>query len=571
MLTLSVDQTAALQALSLARGTRRIERALSDAFPDLAQRAGERLAAVVAQGVQRGREAQLHHAVCLARYLACWFVWGPEFENRAGFEWALAIVTDDRRHQGAKAHQLCRRTEEELRRLPPRSGQPGADAFRAAVKQLDDVLADAQSPGWLVPGPRLVLGQACDIDAIDVSLVQTEWRREYALQDGRWTQVAEVVQPAGLTLTASDALQAAPALPDELAILSLPPGGAHMARLRVRTRWTRVCDDHVHPLLRLNGPLGMREWRGPAARDVTLALHAQPDPPSPAHRSWPVLAFESTPERLTLDFTACGLRDSGAPVGELVTQLVLVPASQWLLAWQHEPSAPPSVRLERDGAAQPADAWELGLIELDRALASGLQKLGVAWERESGVRESRATTDVSTLVGASALTFGWKEGAGGLVGPAAMRARGHHELLACRCDVTLAGLLELQGSAARIELRCRGETALQGHWERNAAQLDWVAALAPARTSWRYPFELSVAPIAGDEACLLGGAAAPTGALVGECGLRLRGDGPGLQWFARLAIEPATASLQSHSALLGRRKMSRPLLPAMTLLDWSLG
>ena len=58
---------------------------------------------------------------------------------------------------------------------------------------------------------------------------------------------------------------------------------------------------------------------------------------------------------------------------------------------------------------------------------------------------------------------------------------------------------------------------------------------------------------------------------MGACGLRPRPDGAGLQWFARLEVEPVQALLHVESPWLGRSSVFRTLLPAMPLLDWSLG
>jgi hypothetical protein len=77
--------------------------------------------------------------------------------------------------------------------------------------------------------------------------------------------------------------------------------------------------------------------------------------------------------------------------------------------------------------------------------------------------------------------------------------------------------------------------------------------------------------VARDELAVLNAASAVTGALVGSCGLRPRPEGPGLQWFMTLAVEPANVLLQLHDPLLGQQEMLHPLLPAATLVDWSLG
>jgi hypothetical protein len=82
---------------------------------------------------------------------------------------------------------------------------------------------------------------------------------------------------------------------------------------------------------------------------------------------------------------------------------------------------------------------------------------------------------------------------------------------------------------------------------------------------------LVVESAARDELAVLNAASLVTGALVGSCGLRMRPEGSGLQWFATLGIEPAEVVMHLHDPLLGQQEMLHPLLPAMTLLDWSLG
>ena len=53
--------------------------------------------------------------------------------------------------------------------------------------------------------------------------------------------------------------------------------------------------------------------------------------------------------------------------------------------------------------------------------------------------------------------------------------------------------------------------------------------------------------------------------------LRPRADALGLQWFAKLEIVPVSVILYLHDPLLGQQELVRPLLPALKLLDWSLG
>jgi hypothetical protein len=59
------------------------------------------------------------------------------------------------------------------------------------------------------------------------------------------------------------------------------------------------------------------------------------------------------------------------------------------------------------------------------------------------------------------------------------------------------------------------------------------------------------------------------GAITGQVGLELRNDGPGLRWFARLALAPVSTTLRVVDPLLGVQTLPQPLLPAMPLLDWS--
>jgi hypothetical protein len=82
---------------------------------------------------------------------------------------------------------------------------------------------------------------------------------------------------------------------------------------------------------------------------------------------------------------------------------------------------------------------------------------------------------------------------------------------------------------------------------------------------------LVIEALAQDDAAMLNPLGPASGALVGACGLRQRPDGNGLQWFAELAIEPAGVAVQVHDPVLGLQDRLHPLLPALKLVDWSLG
>ncbi len=69
---------------------------------------------------------------------------------------------------------------------------------------------------------------------------------------------------------------------------------------------------------------------------------------------------------------------------------------------------------------------------------------------------------------------------------------------------------------------------------------------------------------------VLGGCAGPGSGAGGAVGLEQRPDGPGLRWFVRLRVEPVATQLRIHDPLLGVQVVQQPLLPAQTLVDWSL-
>src|SRR5262249_1313243 len=108
MLQLDAEQARRLRQIQAERGTRRVTGLLAQGLPAIAGRLGDRYAALFEHAVKLAAGHGLTHSLCLARYLACWFMLGAEFESRPGFEWARAILADPRRTQGAKVFQLCR-------------------------------------------------------------------------------------------------------------------------------------------------------------------------------------------------------------------------------------------------------------------------------------------------------------------------------------------------------------------------------------------------------------------------------------------------------------------------------
>lgn len=573
MWQLSPEQGAALTQLQRERDLQRLGEGLAAAFPAIAQRAGERLGELVALGVQRGQAQGLTHMLALARYLACWCVWGTEFEAKPGFEWARDILGAAGRDEGAKVFQLCRRSREEL----ARPGALSPEAFDTAIAALDTALVAGGTLGSLLARQRLPLGGACDIDAVEVRLVERSPAQQYRIEQGQWRRAAVAAERAPVLIRAGAQRPAA------LHVLS--SAGQDMARLRVRTRADTCCDPAVHPLVTLNGSQGQSIWRGRDSADLQLDLCAAPPVPPPADALLPVIAAEGAVQDSLLSFGACGLRESGQPMGSFDLPLRTYAREQHLLAWRREAAAPMAiadaraaealpasrVRIERDGSALDATRWQAGLAELDRLLVEGLQRLAGGWDRESGVSGARLQAQPRVLCGSAALTWGWADAPQGLSAPPYYRVAGQLDLVACQLDLRFSGTLNWQGSSSRLSLSCMASQPLQVSWERQPGEADLQASLQAAQLSFSLPFVLALESMATPDAAVANVAGPLQGALVGSCGLRPRGDGVGLQWFASLKVEPVSVALQLHDPVLGQQQCLRPLLPATKLLDWSLG
>jgi hypothetical protein len=291
---------------------------------------------------------------------------------------------------------------------------------------------------------------------------------------------------------------------------------------------------------------------------------------------------EGSPQFSSLAVAGCGLRARGVPIGELSTLLAAYDATQHLIAWRREPTpawqlpaeAPPPIaparcRCERDGQLADASAWQRGFEELDAQLRKGVARLLTAWERESGVSDGKLAIDAALLVGSAGITWGWAEGPEGIAAPPYMRLEGLLDLVACRLDLRFTGALARAGSRSVLELTTTGNAALSGPWTRGPGEALFAVA-GKLQASIRQPFQLGVRAMADAGLAVLGCAAPLQGAITGAVGLEQRPDGPGLRWFARLNVEPVVAQLRLCDPLLGVQFLRQPLLPAQTLVDWSL-
>jgi len=557
---------------------RRLGVHLAGQWPAMPERLGERYDAFIDLAVQQAALRGFQLAASVARYVNLWFVWGPAFHDKPGFEWAQGILAAPREREWLTVHQLVQRSLAELQRLPNSRIEP--QAFVTADALVLDTFGPLGRQGAMrKPVPEPLPRKACDLEAADLRVLDDGWHQEYQLAAGDW-QRAVVAMPAALRV---DAARPCPPL---VAVLSRQRGQGPQARLQVRVRSHAVCDGDVHPGLDFAGPHGRWSWAGHETRAVSWAVVTR-DQPLPDAGPGTSIAEETTPEVHKLDIQTCGLRDEGEAFGAQRTKVTVWPAEQWWLEVQRAPPVQQAVlpgmrawvrgatrcRVERDGAAQDSVPLKAQFEEgLDAAVAVGVQKLAAAWEQAPGLSAPRFDATLGLLAGKAACTWGWRFGAKGLDGPALMRLVAALEMDACKAELELGGELALAGTRTRVTLRAAGQAPLRQELRRETAEPAMAAALKPAVASWRFPFTLALEPLAGDAAALLQQAGPLTGALVGEAGLRPCTHGvSGWEWFVGLRIEPVAVPLQVADPLLGNVRVTQALLPALVLVDWSLG
>ena len=576
MWLLSPEQAARLGALRKRRDLQRIGESLAGAFPEVRARLGERWDAFVEHGAARAAAYGLDHMLCVARFLSSWVACGAEFETRQ--PWAAAILTDAKRSQGAKAYQLCVRVLEQLRSAP-QTGQPSAPDFTQALRRIDDALASAGKLASLLPRERIRLGAACDVDAVELRLVEADWRQHYTAVGGPWRREACPPRVVSVSVVHDPLADAAPRLPQQVTVLSRPAALGKAGRLRVRVKAEHRCDALLHPLLECMEPLGVRSLRGDMAADVTLDVQAQAAAELAAQLH---IGEENSPQYSALTVATCGLRSRGVPIGELSTRLAAYDATQHLIAWRREPTAawqlpveaPPPIaparcRREHDGEVADSSSWSSGFHSLDLQLQQGLARLLTAWERESGVSDGKLAVETAVLVGSAGITWGWAEGPEGIAGPAYMRLEGLSDLVACRLGLRFTGTWSRAGSKSALSLATDGKAALTGPWQRGPDDAALFTVASRLQVAVQQRFELSVLPLADAGLAVTDCCGPLRGSIAGAVGLEQRPDGPGLRWFARLNVEPVVAPLRISDPLLGVQFLQQSLLPAQVLVDWS--
>ncbi|MDR7273010.1 hypothetical protein J2X20_005695 [Pelomonas saccharophila] len=579
MLQLNPEQLEKVEALQLKRDSRELLRLLGSAWPEVAQQLQARWPAFVDAALERAQQIGLRHVAELARYASLCCLWGANFEARPRFDWAAAIAADPQLSPTLRLHQLTHRSREELVRRAAKAA-PSGDAltpagFDKAQAAIEAGLARAACGRAIFldqpPPPR---PKACDLAAITFAVTEPKPLQAYQGQDGAWRRV-DLVPRAPQPETLSAPLDEPRVLP----VLSRAVGAGASARLQLAVTTQAICDAHHPEVLHVSGS-GRLAWRGADTARLSLTLHAPPSPPPDPKLGPAGIAHGEPPDMQTVSITSCGIRNAGATLGRLELGLQVHAATQHLVeirhgalpaqAWPVEGEAPPlnaastACRLEADGHAELAPAWLKAWQGLQPTARTGLEKLFIAWSRQMAGTSGRMEAEMAPLVGQADISWGWQRAADGSV---ALRVLGAIDFAALVLDLKLSGELDWAGSRARISLRAQGRS-------------EWRATLADGqdleqvKTSWRQPFILSVEAIANGQPALL--SAGPLaeglgGAVVGECGLRPRPDGRGMQWFYRLAIEPAHVRLLRQDPLGGTQRKLCELLPALTLVDWSAG
>lgn len=574
--------TEALEDAAWQQFVRALGDQLAGEWPAMKDRLGERQGTFVELAVEQALQRGFTLAAGVARYVNLWFVWGPAFHDKPGFEWARAALAEAAPgDEWPLLHRLLQRSLLELTRMPDARVAP------RALAEADTRLVERFGPlgrrGDLARGrrpqpPPLPLA-ACDLEAAELRLMDDGMHSEYTLEAGDWRRVP-VPLPAPLRVDATRAL------PASVTLLSPQPGEGRATRLQARLRAHAVCDGDRHPAVAFIGPHGRWDWAGHETRAVSWPVASRRQP-LPAPGPGAAIAEETSPELYRLHLDSCGLRDEGRPLGPLRAEVSAWPAAQWWLEVQRAQPAAQSLlpgsrpwqrgvtrcRIERDGTPQDAAPQRQHFEDgLDADTGVALHRLAAAWEQVPALSSPRLDAQLGLLTGRSALTWGWRLGPQGLAGPPLMRLLARFEMNACQAEIELGGELALGASRSRLTLRCAGSAGLRQELRHETATPPLAEVLEAGVARWRFPFVVQIEALAGDSGALLQAAGPAGGALVGEAGLRPCTKGSsGWTWFVRLRVEPVLQPLALVDPLLGVAQQTLPLLPELTLLDWSLG
>ncbi len=582
MLRLNAEQFERLQQLTVERHARRIGGVLAQAWPAVTERLQDRWPAFVEAAMQQARRHGIADAVGLAHYTGLWCLWGARFEDKPAFAWAREILDDPRRKPALKLHQLLQHTRGERAQQQPTSA-PAAGItlaqFDAAAAQVEaqaltaaarEVFPAPQPPARLVP---------CDLAGIDLMVADAEvqaWR----LEAGQWQR-----QPLPKPAATRERLDRAPDAPLDYAVLSTALRGGAPSRLNLALATLATCDARVHPQVLHVAPGGRLAWKGRDATRLSIALNVSPLSDG---EGWPGMAAAPAPDLHRISIDSCGLRDAGAPFGTLAIGVRAYAAAQWLTevrhaAWpalQRPATAPQAVpapvcRLERDGETLDAAGLQHAWAELHTRFAQGMDKLFAAWMRvvETTAPDTppRLNVQAQCLAGQAGVTWGYLKTDATTV---KMRTEGAIDMTAIALDLQLSGELTEGATRSRVRLSAQGSEPLRRVLRQLGEDAAEAESLEGAVCAFRLPFALEVDPIATSEPATAGVATTvpqALGALAGECGLRPRADGRGWQWFFSLRIERCAVVLALADPMVGDAWITRELLAAQPLVDWSAG
>lgn len=535
-------------------------------WAEIAARLGDRRAAFIDTAAVGAQRFGLADEASRARFLNLCFAFGPGFEARPEHEWALATLSDPRLTPAVRLHQLLHQAVTVLER------QHGdATRLRAGDEAVLDVVEDHRRREGAEP--PLVPRRACDLDVMQLSVLAGE-RLEYVRKDDAWQRlpVADGATPCVIDATRT--------MPDIVAVIAHAQPD-RVTQLVVRQRQHASCGEH-HPALRWIDDRGIARWHGHAALAVSWPVR----PPPSALAQAVHLVEETSPAVGVLEVESCGIRDQGVPLGPQRTRVTVYAADQYLFrsrrvggtSWQFGPenaqhlvpATGAACRLERNGTDLAHQRWTEGFDSgLRQALTSGLARLQVAWQQAAAAATLQAEEKV--LSGRAELAWGWREGSGGLAAPPLMR-------FDADIDMGLEFSLELQGEVtqgparARLQLRAAGREPLRFRARRDTDAAPLLPALLPARAWARWTFSASFEPLVSADGSLWVRLGPCSGALVAEAGLRPRlSGGSGWEFFLRMDVEPIMLPVTVHDPVLGQVRRTLALLPAMNLVDWSLG
>ena len=546
-------------------------------WPKLFERLSDRAPDYLDAAKRKAMVYQFEQEEVVARYVNLCCAFGPNFEDKPDNEWALAVLADERLVAWVKLHQLVLRAADVLGRRSDDGRQVAAQFLRADAELVDfhDALLRAADSDAL-PLTRV----ACDLEAIDIRVLETNWRREYSCVEQSW-QLVNVPETVSSVRIGSGR----PA-PLQICVLSHVPKMGPLARLQVRVLTHSRCDQDRHPLVSYAGNHGLSQWRGHLAQAVSWQLPALL-PGEPDKGMGASFLEETQPDAALLRASSCGVRDDGVPTGPFQTHVWSYPADQYLLTIQREagdmlswPKRPgdqsnpewgiTSCHLERDGSPVNIPGWNSGFQErLQHSIFAGLDKLFAAWQLTT--RDSAMNALVALMVGRSAITWGWRESADGLAERPFLRVVGDLDLNHI-IDVQMVGEIEQGLTRSRLRLTVKGDVPMKRLVKREGKSPGLFEVIPACVSKWQLGFHAEFDPIAVEDAALVRDVGPCTGFLNGEVGIRPKvTGGNGWEWYSRISTEPVYLPICIHDPVLGLTQKTLSLLPGITLLDWSLG